>query len=245
MRRIARSRTVRQLAAWLAALYIRIAYATGRWRIIGDETPRAAIAKHGAVIGCFWHGRMLAMTSYWRRRAPLHVLISQHRDGQLIAAAMERLGYPTIVGSTSKGGTQALREIVRALKAGICVAITPDGPQGPRMRAALGIIAAAKLSGYPIVPITFSASPARALGTWDRFLVFAPFARGVILVGEPIVVPPDADAAACEALRQALEDRLNAITAEADRMCGRPVIVPAAAETTPDTAPASDLMAPG
>jgi lysophospholipid acyltransferase (LPLAT)-like uncharacterized protein len=243
MRRIARSRWVRQLGAWLAALYIRVAYATGRWRVIGDATMREAVARHGAMLGCFWHGRMLAMTPYWRRRAPLHVLISMHRDGQLIAAAMERLGYPTIVGSTRKGGSQALREIVRALRSGISVAITPDGPQGPRMRAAPGIIVAAKLSGYPIVPVTFSAWPSRALGTWDRFLVFAPFARGVVLVGEPITVPPDADAAACEALRQALEDRLNAITAEADRMCGRPVVAPAAPEATPDPAP--NLMAPG
>ena len=228
MRRIARSRTVRRLGSWLAALYMRFAYATCRWQVVGDEAVGEALARHGAALGCFWHGRMLAMPQFWRRRAPLKVLISQHRDGQFIAAAIEQLGYPTIVGSTGKGGGPALREIVRTIKSGTSVAITPDGPRGPRMRCAAGIIVAAKFAGCPIVPFAFSAWPSRTFATWDRFLVMAPFARGAILVGEPIMVPRDADPATVEAFRQLLEDRLNAMTAEADRMCGRPGVSPAA-----------------
>jgi lysophospholipid acyltransferase (LPLAT)-like uncharacterized protein len=241
MRRIVRSEPVRRIGAWLVAFYFRIVYATCRWQIIGDEAIREGLKIHRAGIGCFWHGRMLAMPQYWGRhwsdRLPLKMLISQHRDGQLVAWAIEYLGYQTITGSTNKGGAQALREIVRAVKSGISVAITPDGPKGPRMRAAPGVITAARFANAPILPITFSAWPSRTLGTWDKFLVVLPFARGVVLVGEPILVPPDADAATCEAYRQLLEDRLNAMTAEADRMCGRPVVSPAAAEPAPEPTP--------
>ena len=97
------------------------------------------------------------------------MLISQHRDGQLIARTVRRFGIASIAGSTSHGGSAALRAILRALKAGQCIGVTPDGPRGPRMRATGGAVDIARLSGVPILPAAFATSRRRVLGSWDRF----------------------------------------------------------------------------
>jgi hypothetical protein len=94
------------------------------------------------------------------------------------------------------------------------------------MRASDGVISLARLSGVPVIPATYGASRRKVLGSWDRFVVPLPFSRGVFLWGEPIQVARDADAAAQEAARQELEDRLNALTREADRLCGRETVPP-------------------
>ncbi len=120
--------------------------------------------------------------------------------------------------------------MMRVIETGHAVCIAPDGPRGPRMHASPGIIALARLSGAPIMPVAFSVSRGRILESWDRFLLAYPFGRGVFVGAEPIHVPQDADAAALEAARQRLEDVLNAITAEADRRCGRTPVEPAPLE---------------
>ena len=129
--------------------------------------------------------------------------------------------------SSSKGGAGALRAMLKALKAGDCVGITPDGPRGPRMRASDGIVNVARMSGAPILPATFGVSRGRVLGSWDRFLVAWPFGRGVIVWGQPIEVGRDADADALEDARARVEAGLNAVTREADRLSGRPPVEPA------------------
>lgn len=160
------------------------------------------------------------------------MLISRHRDGQLIARTVAHLGIGSIAGSSGKGGTDkggaaALREMVRTLKRGGYVGITPDGPRGPRMRAAKGVIDAARLAGVPIVPAAYAVTRRKVVSSWDRFIVALPFGRGVLMWGAPIVVPADADQEQRERLRAQLEERLNALTEEADRLCGHAPILPA------------------
>ncbi len=105
--------------------------------------------------------------------------------------------------------------------------MTPDGPRGPRMRAGDGAVTVARLSGAPIIPATYGISRRRVLGTWDRFIFALPFGRGGLLWGDPIHVDRGADADALEAARRQVEDGLNAITAEADRLCGCTPVEPA------------------
>ncbi len=233
-KRILRSGAFQGAASALAALYIRLVHATGRWRVVGAAAPEALWRDGTPFILAFWHGRILMMPYSWPRATPINMLISQHRDGQLIARTVRRFGIASITGSTSHGGPAALRAILRVLKAGQSVGITPDGPRGPRMRAAGGAVDIARLSGVPILPGAFAASRRRVLGSWDRFVLAWPFSRGVYVWGAPIVVPKDADAAAREAARRQLEDGLNAVTAEADRLVGCAAIEPAPAEL-PDT----------
>lgn len=229
MKWLLRNGPVQAAVAWLAAQYIRFVFATSRWTVLGAEHPGRLQADGKPLIGCFWHGRMLMMPKIWTYPAPMHMLISEHQDGRLIARIIRHLGIRTISGSSSRRGVAALRAMAQALVERNCVAVTPDGPRGPRMRAAPGIAMAAKLAGTPIVPVSYSSTRGVSLSSWDRFLIALPFGRGVFIWGEPVYVPPDADAEAIEAARATVEARLNELTREADRLCGRVPVEPAPA----------------
>lgn len=223
---------VRRALCWLGAQYIRFVRATGSWTVVRGEIPRRFWDQARPFILCFWHGRLLMMPYAWDPARTIHMLISHHPDGQLIAHTVAHFGIKTTAGSSSRGGASALRLMVRALQSGECVGITPDGPRGPRMRASEGAIHVARLAGAPLVPAAFGARGRRMLGSWDRFIVARPFAGGAFVWGEPIEVARDADDAAIEAARRALEDSLNAVTAEADRLCGQEPVEPAPVPTS-------------
>ncbi|NQV43654.1 MAG: lysophospholipid acyltransferase family protein, partial [Rhodospirillales bacterium] len=185
---------------------------------------------------------ILLMPYAWRRNGgkvhgkdrdkgkDIHMLVSAHRDGQLIAKTIGHLGIRSVEGSSSKGGAAALKRMVGILKSGDYVGITPDGPRGPRMRASGGVVALARLSGVPIIPVTCSVTRFRMLKSWDRFIITWPFCRGVFAWGEPIEVPRDADDHAQEEYRQKIETALNDLCLEVDGMTGLPTVVPAPIE---------------
>ncbi len=219
---------VQALLCWLAAQYVRLVRATGRWRVVGEELPDRLLAEGTPFIIAFWHGRLLMMAYAWKRRDLVHVLISGHRDGRLIAGMMRHFGSKTVFGSTRRGGAAAFVSLVRLLRRGKVVGITPDGPRGPRMRASKGIVALARAGGAPILPVTFSASRLHLFASWDRFALPFPFSRGVFLWGAPIHVPSDASEAELESKRVELEQALNDLTRRADARMGRPAVEPAA-----------------
>jgi lysophospholipid acyltransferase (LPLAT)-like uncharacterized protein len=225
-KKILGNETVRRFLCWLGARYIRLVLATGRWTMVRGEASIPYIDAGIPFIFCFWHGRILMMPYAWERRDRAHMLISQHRDGQIIARTVEHFGIRTIAGSTQRGGAAALRTMLKVLRAGDCVGITPDGPRGPRMRASDGIVNVARMAGRPIIPMTFGACRRKVVPSWDRFVVPLPFSRGVFVWGDPIEVPRDMDDAAVEAARVKVEESLNAITAEADRLTGHAPIEP-------------------
>jgi lysophospholipid acyltransferase (LPLAT)-like uncharacterized protein len=220
LKRIGYNERFRGLMCWLGALYIRLVHATGRWTVIGGDAPAQAWDSGRPFILAFWHGRILMMPKSWRAGVPINMLISHHRDGQLIARTVSHFGISWLAGSSTHGGSAALRTMLKVLKAGECVGITPDGPKGPRMRATLGIVNAARLSGCPIIPATFGVRRRRVLNSWDRFIVALPFSRGVFVWGAPISVPRDADQATLEQIRQTVESELNRITDQADAWSG-------------------------
>jgi lysophospholipid acyltransferase (LPLAT)-like uncharacterized protein len=141
----------------VAALLIRSIRWTTRIRQEGKEPVLAAIAAGRPFILAFWHGRLFLMPyAYPGRR--IAILISEHRDGEMISRTMARFGFSTARGSSTRGGSGGLREIVRHIRSGFDAAFTPDGPRGPRHVVQPGVIAAARLSGAPIIPVTFSCS---------------------------------------------------------------------------------------
>jgi lysophospholipid acyltransferase (LPLAT)-like uncharacterized protein len=219
---------VRALLCRLAAGYLGLVHATGRWTLIGVDGMGTYVTRGRPIIACFWHGRMLMMIYAWRWTERRQMLISRHRDGQLIAGIIARFGVSTVLGSSSRGGMPAVRRVLAILKAGESIGITPDGPRGPRMRAQMGAVRLAQLSGAPLFPVTFGVRPRRMLSSWDRFIVVLPFARGVVIYGEPIEVPRNAGAEQLERIRALLECRLNEITAKADRLTGYEAVEPAA-----------------
>lgn len=215
------------MLARIAAGYILLVRHTTRWRVTGEDHAATLWADGKPFMLAFWHGRLLLMTVYWQRKVPMNMLISQHADGELIAQAIGRIGVAAIRGSSKRGGAAAVRSMVKTARAGECLGFTPDGPRGPRMHATSGVIDVARLSGLTILPVSLSTQRHRALNTWDRFCAPLPFSWGVIHWGAPMTVARDADAATCEAARNALETELIKLTAAADQDCGRAPIQPA------------------
>ncbi len=206
-----KSETGQSLVARLAAGYIGFVHRTTRWTTLGAPPD-------GPFIGCFWHQRMLMLPPIWRARRRLNMLISSHRDGVLISKTIARFGVPTIVGSTNRGATDALRGLIAALKRGEVVAVTPDGPRGPAREAAQGVAAAAMLARVAVVPVAYSVSRAKFLRSWDRFMVPLPFGRGVMIWGDALPAP--ATRAEVDAFSAALKARLDTLCEDADRMTG-------------------------
>lgn len=160
-----------------------------------------------------WHGQLLPLL--WHHRdQQIAVLISEHRDGELVARLAASLGYRLIRGSSTRGGERALLSLVRDLRDGGEAAVTPDGPRGPAFKYAPGALVAANRSGAAILPIAAHASSAWRLRSWDRFLIPKPFARVTVAYGNPVdVAASDPRAAAAQA--QKFEELMKATTAAA------------------------------
>ncbi len=232
-KRFVRSEAIRTAACFIAAQYISLVWATGRWEVRNSEAAEQRWRDGQSFIIAFWHGRMLILPSMWPTTAKMHMLISMHRDGEMIARAIGYFGHGTVRGSAAKpgsakdkGGAAALRGMLKALKANEYVGITPDGPSGPRMRASDGIVTVARVSGVPILPCSFSARSRVVLSSWDRFVIPLPFTRGIIVWGEPIFVARDADGQALKAARLAVESGLTAVTDAADTALGVETVEP-------------------
>lgn len=203
---------------WLVrvgALVIRVLATTWRIRVIGDAGIRAERASRRPVIIVLWHGQMLPLL-YQHRGEGVSILISEHRDGELIARIAAAFGHRSVRGSTTRGAGRALLGLVREVELGHDIAVTPDGPRGPAKSFAPGALAVAQRTGAAIVPATVGARRAWRLGSWDRFMIPHPFSRVVISYGDPArVTAPDARAAAAEAdrFRRLMEDAERAALA--------------------------------
>lgn len=239
---------VQKLLGGLIGFYMLLCGWTTRWRRVNEASAAHFWASRERVIMCVWHGRFMQVHVAWRLShvdAPGYMLISQSREGGVVATAARTVGATDVVrGSAAKrgqqkGGFEALRQMVRLIGEGGVICLTPDGPRGPRMRAQMGPIQLAKLSGAALMPIAWSTKWGATLGSWDRMQFPAPFGRGVLIWGQPIHVPRGADAAAMEAARLALETEMNRITAEADRLMGKPPIEPAPASAEAEAEAAS------
>jgi lysophospholipid acyltransferase (LPLAT)-like uncharacterized protein len=188
-----------------------------RVRYVHREREAEALSRYGAVIYAIWHGRMWLPVARLGRTGAA-VLVSLSEDGEVIARAARSLGFRPVRGSTSRGGKEGFSGLAGQLEGGRSVALTPDGPRGPRHRAAMGTVALAARTGRPIVPVGAASCPAWSLRSWDRFQVPRPGARGTIVYGEPLRVPAGQD---LEPWRRRLEEALDAVEAEADREAER------------------------
>ncbi|MFQ5863135.1 MAG: lysophospholipid acyltransferase family protein [Candidatus Brocadiales bacterium] len=176
-------------------------------RLFSEGSSRAIIA--------FWHATMLVL-AYMGRGQGIRVLISQHTDGEYIARVIGNMGFGVVRGSSTRGGTRAMINMVREAEQGHFLAVTPDGPRGPREEAQSGIIFLAKKTGLPILPIGLGFSNCWRLPSWDGFRIPKPFSRVVLAFGEPITVPPELGEEELETYRQVLEKSLKGLSAEAE-----------------------------
>src|SRR5436189_3612880 len=190
---------------------------TLRWKLDGFQHFDAIKAAGHQPIMAFWHGRILPATYYFRRRG-IVVITSENFDGEWIAGIIERFGYGTSRGSSSRGGPRALIQMVRDMEAGKPTGFTLDGPRGPARVAQPGAVWLSKATGNPVLPFHLEASRHWTLNSWDRTQIPKPFATVALAMGEPLEVPHAADSAALDAARRLLEQRLRALEHRAAAM---------------------------
>jgi len=227
MRAVIRHPAVQAGLARLLGAYIGLVLRTSRWRLEGAAPVLALLGAGQPVILAFWHERLPMLPALFRlaaaeqpgvTRLRPRVLVSQHRDGRFIGAAVARFGVSMVYGSSRRGGGRALVELVRVLRAGDPVLITPDGPRGPRRQAAPGVAHLAALSGAALVPVGAASTRHRLLPSWDRMMLPLPFGHGVLVCGPPIRVARGEAEAALPGIAAALD----AASAAADAACGIP-----------------------
>jgi lysophospholipid acyltransferase (LPLAT)-like uncharacterized protein len=220
-----RNPVIQAILAWTLAQWMRFCFATIRWTHENQPVAEDVWKRGGGVLAVFWHSRIGLSPACWPldRATPAKALISLSADGEFIAKAVARQGFPAVRGSSAnkdkadraKGGSQALRDGLRQLKEG-GLAVTPDGPRGPARRMAEGLPLMAKLSGAPALFIGMSCNPAIRLNSWDRAVLPLPFGKGAI-VWDVADYPGKADLA--DVARDWTE-RLNAVEARADALTG-------------------------
>src|ERR1041384_3275000 len=181
---------------------------TLRWRVEGAEHYDAVRASGRQPIMAFWHGRILSGTLYFQRRG-IVVITSENFDGEWIARIIERFGFGTARGSSSRGGLKVMLRLVRDMEKGSPAAFTLDGPRGPARVAQPGAIWLARATGNPVLPFHLEASSHWTTKSWDRTQIPKPFTTVALVVGEPLEVPSDANDADLEAARRELELRLG------------------------------------
>ena len=183
---------------------------TLRWRVEGLHHFEAMIASGRQPVMGFWHGRILPATYYFRRRG-IVVITSENFDGEWIARIIERFGYGTARGSTTRGGLKAIHQLVRDMRAGRPAGFTLDGPRGPARVAQPGAVWLAAATGNPLLPFHLEASSFWSVRSWDRTQIPKPFSTVALVVGEPVEVPRDTSGDALESARVDLERRLAAL----------------------------------
>lgn len=197
------------LRAWLATLDY-------RYRPLGPDLDPRRPGLVGRYIYAMWHEYLLLPVGTYPR-TDIHVLISRSEDGELVAELCRRLRVPVVRGSTSRGGAEAVRELVRAGGA-THLALTPDGPRGPRRQVQQGLIYLASRTGLPVVPVGFGLDRPWRAASWDRFAIPRPWSRAACVTGAPITIATDAGRDEREAARLAVEQELKRVTHAAERL---------------------------
>ncbi len=208
-----------RLVGLLGRGIVHLIFSTARIESVDLERLQSLLTPSGTYIAATWHSRILAF-SYIYKGWNAAILVSASADGEIIARILGGQGFEPVRGSTSKGGLRALSSLIRRVRKGQSAVIIPDGPRGPRFRVQPGIIALARKTGVPILPMTYSAEKMIVFSSWDRFLLPYPFTRCRVVYGEPVFVPADADRTEEERYRERLEQELNRITTGADRHYG-------------------------
>lgn len=171
------------------------------------------------VVIAFFHGRMMMLPFFYNLLRPnrkIKMIVSNHFDGELIGKIVSYYGVDTLKGSSTRGGVKVLKEIVNLENCDI--GITPDGPRGPKEKVKNGVIFISKMTGYPILPVTYSVKRKKILNTWDNFIIPTPFTKGLFICGEPLYIPANIDNQKLESYSQILEEKLKSLNDLADKL---------------------------
>lgn len=206
--------TRERLLAGIGSTILKLFFVTIRLRV-DDRCGVLAGRLSGPALICFWHNRILGITLAFHRKYPrserggVTVLTSPSRDGEILAQFVAAFGMGAVRGSSSRRGSRALLELVRLVRSGRDIAITPDGPRGPRYALGPGVIQLAQSTGAPIVPVHARFSRCVRMKTWDGFIIPLPFSTISVTIDESVQIPADLGDEAFEAARKNLEEHLK------------------------------------
>ena len=206
-----------QPVSFIFFIFLKFVHITNKWKHLNQNVPEEFWNKEKPFIWVHWHGQSLMLPKLWNyEKQDLFALVSRHGDGNFIASVLSNFGVklirgagnPKKLGIKEKGGAMALRGMLKVLESGHSVSLTADQPPGPGKISGLGVIALAKMSGVPIIPVAASTSRRFEFNNWDNFTINLPFGRGLVVWGEPILVNYDASSEEMEKKRKSLEEKL-------------------------------------
>lgn len=203
------------ISSYMAWVFLNSVGKTIKWESIGEENFHKLSAENKGLIIVTWHGRMF-LPIYYLQNLGIYGIVSPSRDGEYFSRLFSRFGWQIIRGSTKRNAIQALRQAMRILKQGKVLAITPDGPRGPREKVQTGTVYLATVAEASIIPVGASCSHRIHLQTWDKALVPMPWGKGVIVFGEPQTVPKGIKAVEITKYCEKLEDVLSDLQDLAD-----------------------------
>jgi lysophospholipid acyltransferase (LPLAT)-like uncharacterized protein len=196
-------------------MFISVIGRTLRWQSVGDSHLQDIYKSGNRAILAFWHGRIIPVTYYFRHRG-IVVMTSMNRDGEAIAQCIERLGYGTARGSSTRGGLKALAQMAQMIRSGRDAGFTIDGPRGPRYVAKQGAVLLALKTGAPILCFHVSMKHKIQLRSWDEFQIPLPFTSAILLQAQPVWVPSDASAEHLRDLQGQVQATLDALREKGD-----------------------------
>jgi hypothetical protein len=204
----------------LLSYLMRVWFSTCRVTVHGQEFRGVGIAGENPVVGSFWHYSFL-YTFYHNRKEKAVAMVSGSKDGEYLSRFIQKFGTKIVRGSRNKGGISALKGLIRTMRDGYCAAIVADGSQGPARIVQAGAILLASRTGFPVLPMGWSASHYIRINSWDATAIPYPFSKIDFFYGEPLEVPPKINAEEIEKYRLILEERLNSLYEEAWQLHGK------------------------
>ena len=187
-----------------------------KWEYLVENKKSNIFNSDEKYIFCCWHNRLFLGPHLLPRNRIINALQSSHSDGMVTSIAFKHLGMNVILGSSKKGGMQAFRKMVKCIKSGESVAITPDGPKGPKEKVKEGIIKLAQITETSIIPLVWTTNKFKLINSWDNFVIPYPFSKGVYSFGKPIYVKKQINEYELETARQNLENEIKRLTKEVE-----------------------------
>jgi lysophospholipid acyltransferase (LPLAT)-like uncharacterized protein len=217
----------RYLIPYGGLLLVKALSATYRIRLYDPENEQTVLDRHQSLVYVSWHQRFFPGITFFSSRQPIAIMISQSRDGEMVARVVDILGWRSVRGSSTRGGVPALKQLKDLAHAGYKIGHIVDGPKGPFGYVKPGLLRIAQVAGKPVVPTITSAQKKWVFNSWDRFMVPKPFSRVIIRFGKAIDVPAALGGEAFEQKRVSIELRLKELYEDTDRMWADPVKIAA------------------
>ena len=199
---------VQQLLAFIAFIYIVFVKITSNIKYENIDSPKKYWQNKKPFILAFWHGQLMTFSYTWKINKKLNILASSHSDGRF-GASIARYFKLNNIPISSDGNNLSLRPIFKILNSNNYIAITPDGPRGPKEKVSEGIIKIAKISKVPIIPVGFESSKNFCLKSWDSFLITLPFSKCRIVWGDSITIPENLEDQEIVTYKKIIEEKIN------------------------------------